>query len=112
MDKRGFETILETLANGDNATMCVRVIINSFVGHGINGMSPKTYDCYVENIAMYDDGIIICDVPRKRDTRINKGQINEKRITKAFAIDIAIPYSSIIAMETIPQELAEERTYL
>lgn len=112
MDKRGFESLFTTLVNGPNATECVRLIIDGFIGHGINGTSPKVYDARVENIYVYDDGIIIEDLPRKRDAMVNAGQINEKRVTKIFAIDVAIPYSKIIAIETIPPILAEERQYL
>lgn len=112
MDKRGFENLFTTLVNGPNATKCVRLITDGFVGHGINGTSPKVYDCYAENIYIYDDGIIVEDLPRKRDTKVNAGQVNERRVTKAFTIDVAIPYSKIIAIETIPHMLAEERIYL
>lgn len=112
MDKRGFENLFTTLANGPNATECVRLITDGFVGHGINGTSPKVYDCYVENIYIYDDGIIVEDLPRKRDTRVNAGQLNGRRVTNAFTIDVAIPYNKIIAIETIPHMLAEERIYL
>lgn len=116
MDKRGFENLFETLVNGPNATECVRLITDGFIGHGTNGTSPKVYDCYVENIYIYDDGIIVENLPRKRDARINArinaGQINERCATKVFAIDVAIPYNKIIAIETIPPILAEERIYL
>lgn len=116
MDKRGFASLFETLVNGPNATKCVRLITDGFVGHGTNGTSPKVYDARVENIYIYDDGIIIEDLPRKRDARVNArvnaGQINEKCATKVFAIDVAIPYNKIIAIETIPHMLAEERQYL
>lgn len=112
MDKRGFENLFETLVNGPNATESVRFIIDGFIGHGINGTSPKVYDCRVENVYAYDDGIIIEDLPRRREVKVNAGQINEKRATKVFAMDVAIPYSKIIAIETIPPMLAEERQYL
>lgn len=112
MDKRGFENLFETLVNGPNATECVRLITDGFIGHGINGTSPKVYDARVENIYIYDDGIIIEDLPRKRDATVNTGQTYERRVTKVFTIDVAIPYSKIIAIETIPPMLAEERQYL
>lgn len=112
MDKRGFANLFETLVNGTNATTCVRIITDGFIGHGINGTSPKVYDCRAENVYIYDDGIIIEGLPRKRDTRINAGQLNERHVTNAFTIDVAIPYSKIIAIETIPHMLAEERICL
>ena len=112
MDKRGFENLFTTLVNGPNATECVRLITDGFISHGINGTSPKVYDCRAENVYIYDDGIIIEGLPRKRDTKINAGQLNERRVTDAFTIDVAIPYSKIIAIETIPHMLAEERIYL
>ena len=112
MDKRGFENLFTTLVNGPNATTCVRIIVDSFIGYGINGTSPKTYDCRAENVYIYDDGIIIEGLPRQRGITINAGQLNERRATKTFTIDVAIPYNKIIAIETIPHMLAEERIYL
>ena len=112
MDKRGFENLFTTLVNGTNATTCVRIIVDGFVSHGFNGTSPKVYDCRVENVYVYDDGIIIEGLPRKRDTMVNAGQTFERRVTNTFTIDAAIPYSKIIAIETIPHMLAEERVYL